>query len=53
MIAMFRVVEQGWTKEEAIQEKVSGGYGFHRIRFRIVGYVKHADVERIRKQVEK
>ena len=53
MIAMFRVVEQGWTKEEAIQEMVNGGYGFHRIWFRIVGYVEHADVERIRKQVEK
>jgi protein tyrosine/serine phosphatase len=53
MIAMFRVVEQGWTKEEAIQEMVNGGYGFHRLWFRILGYVRHADVERIRKQVEK
>jgi len=53
MIAMFRVVEQGWTKEDAIEEMVNGGYGFHRLWFRIVGYVKHADVERIRKQVEK
>ena len=53
MIAMFRVVEQGWTKEDAIEEMVNGGYGFHRLWFRIVGYVKHAYVERIRKQVEK
>ena len=53
MIAMFRVAEQGWTKEDAIQEMVNGGYGFHRLWFRIVGYVKHADVEKIRKQVEK
>ena len=52
MIAMFRAVEQGWTKEDAIQEMVNGGYGFHPFWFRIVGYVKHADVERIRKQVE-
>ena len=52
MIAMFRVVEQGWAKEDAIQEMVNGGYGFHRIWFGIVGYVKHADVEKIRKQVE-
>jgi len=33
MIAMFRVVGQGWTKEDAIQEMVNGdmdsiGYGF-------------------------
>jgi protein tyrosine/serine phosphatase len=53
MIAMFRVVEQGWTKGDAIQEMVNGGYGFHPLWFRIVGYVKHADVEKLRKQVEK
>jgi protein tyrosine/serine phosphatase len=52
MIAMFRVVEQGWTKEDAIQEMVRGGYGFHPLWFLIPIYVKHADVERIRKQVE-
>jgi protein tyrosine/serine phosphatase len=52
MIAMFRVVEQGWTKEDAIQEMVHGGYGFNWFWFRIPGYVKHADVEKIRKQVE-
>jgi protein tyrosine/serine phosphatase len=53
MIAMFRVVEQGWTKEDAIEEMVHGGYGFHPLWFLIVRYVKHADVEKIRKQVEK
>ena len=53
MIAMFRVVEQGWTKEDAIEEMVHGGYGFHPLWFLIVRYVKHADVEQIRKRVEK
>jgi protein tyrosine/serine phosphatase len=53
MIAMFRVVEQGWTKEDAIEEMDNGGYGFHPLWFLIPTYVEHADVERIRKQVEK
>jgi tyrosine-protein phosphatase SIW14 len=53
MIAMFRVVEQEWTKGDAIQEMLNGGYGFHPLWFLIPRYVKHADVERIRKQVEK
>jgi len=53
MIAMFRVMEQGWTKEDAIEEMVHGGYGFHPLWFLIVRYVKHADVEKIRKRVEK
>ena len=53
MIAMFRAVEQGWTKEDAIQEMVYGGYGFHPFWFLIPRYVKHTDAERIRKQVER
>jgi protein tyrosine/serine phosphatase len=53
MIAMFRIIEQGWTKEEAIQEMVEGGYGFNRAWINIVRYVKQADVEKIRKQLEK
>jgi protein tyrosine/serine phosphatase len=53
MIAMFRIIEQGWTKDEAIQEMVEGGYGFNRAWINIVRYVKQADVEKIRKQLEK
>ncbi len=53
MVAMFRIVEQGWTKEEAIQEMVKGGYGFHAKWRNIIEYVKKVNVERIRKEVEK
>ena len=53
MIAMFRIIEQGWTKEEAIQEMVEGGYGFNRAWINIVQYLKQVDVERIRKKLEK
>jgi len=53
MIAMFRVLEQGWTKEDAIEEMVRGGYGFHPLWFLIVEYIKDIDIERIRQQVEK
>lgn len=52
MVAMFRMVEQGWTKEEAIQEMVGGGYGFHAKWRNIIAYVKKANVERIRTRVE-
>jgi protein tyrosine/serine phosphatase len=53
MVAMFRIVEQGWTKKEAIEEMVNGGYGFHTKWFNIVDYVKKVDVEKIRKKVDK
>jgi hypothetical protein len=49
---MFRIIEQGWTKEEAIQEMVEGGYRFHREWINIIRYVKHVNVESIRKKLE-
>jgi protein tyrosine/serine phosphatase len=53
MVAMFRIVEQGWTKEEAIQEMVQGGYGFHAKWQNIIAYIKKVNVERIRRKAEK
>lgn len=31
LCAVYRVVVQGWSKEEAIREMIGGGYGFHSI----------------------
>jgi protein tyrosine/serine phosphatase len=53
MVAMFRIIEQGWTKEEAIREMVHGGYRYNLIWFNIIEYVKRVDVEKIRNEVEK
>ena len=51
MIAMYRIVEQGWSKDEAIKEMVNGGYGFHPIWLNIIYYVKNMDVDRIKGRV--
>jgi protein tyrosine/serine phosphatase len=51
MSAMYRIVVQGWTKEEALKEMVDGGYGFHPVWTNIITYVKNADVERIKHAV--
>jgi protein tyrosine/serine phosphatase len=53
MAAMFRIVDQGWTKDEAIEEMVKGGYGFHAKWFNIIDYLKNVDVNKIRKEVER
>ncbi len=53
MVAMFRIVDQGWTKEEAIREMVEGGYRYNRAWANIISYVNRVDVDRIRKEVEK
>lgn len=53
MSAMYRIVEQGWSKDEAIKEMVEGGYGFHAIWLNIIDYVKKADIEKIQKEAAK
>jgi protein tyrosine/serine phosphatase len=51
VVAMYRIVFQDYTKDEAIEEMTAGGFGFHRIYGNIVRMVKNADVERIKKEV--
>jgi len=51
MIAMFRIVEQRWSKDKAIEEMKEGGYGFHTdFAAGIIRYIKKVDVEKIRKE---
>jgi protein tyrosine/serine phosphatase len=53
MSAMYRIVVQGWSKDEAIKEMVDGGYGFHSIWSNIIQYVKKVDVDKIKGEVMK
>jgi protein tyrosine/serine phosphatase len=52
MCAVYRIVIQGWSKEDAIREMVEGGYGFHSVWYNLVDYVEELDVERIRAEME-
>ncbi|WP_338640419.1 dual specificity protein phosphatase family protein [Burkholderia pyrrocinia] len=49
--ALYRMVYQGWTREQALDELQHGGYGFHPIWQNITNYLKHVDVERLRHEV--
>lgn len=53
MCAVYRVVVQGWTKEEAIREMTKGGYGFHTIWKNLVAYIRKFDAEKIKKKLKK
>jgi protein tyrosine/serine phosphatase len=53
MSAMYRIVEQGWSKDEAIREMVDGGYGFHAIWSNIIHYVMNVDIEKIKRELVK
>ena len=48
MSAMYRVLEQGWTPEDALAELQGGGYGYHSMWKNILKYVRTADVEKLR-----
>lgn len=51
--AMYRIVYQGWTRDEALDELLNGGYGHHTVWKNIPKYIRSADAEKIRKAVEK
>ena len=52
MSAMFRILGQNWSREDALVEMIDGGYGFHSIWKNIPRYVRSADPDRLRAAVD-
>jgi protein tyrosine/serine phosphatase len=50
MCAIYRMVVQGWSADEAAREMVEGGYGFHAVWKDLVEYVRKVDVVRLRRE---
>jgi len=48
MIALYRIVAQNWTKEQAIEEMTSGGYGFHPLWQNLIDLIRQMDVQALR-----
>lgn len=46
--ALYRILYQGWTKEEAVAELKDGGFGFHRFYVNIPAFIKNLDVARVK-----
>jgi protein tyrosine/serine phosphatase len=44
VIAMYRIIYQGWSKAQAIDEMKNGGYNFHSIFFNIPAFINNADI---------
>ena len=44
VMAMYRIIYQGWSKQQAIDEMKNGGYNFHSIFFNIPTYIESADI---------
>lgn len=51
--AMFRLVEQRWSRGDAIRELKDGGYGFHKTWVNIPHYLQKVDIEKVRMLVDK
>ncbi|WKB51190.1 fused DSP-PTPase phosphatase/NAD kinase-like protein [Eleftheria terrae] len=52
MSAMYRIVEQGWSKAEAVREMIEGGYGYHSLWRNIPRYIHAADIGAIRRSLD-
>ena len=49
MSAVYRIVIQGWTKDEAIVEMTEGGFGFHGMWQNLVEYLRNLDPEKLKR----
>ena len=51
MCAAYRVVIQGWPKDEAFREMRDGGFGFHGDFQHLLRQIEKLDVEAVRKEI--
>lgn len=49
--AMYRIVFNDWSKEEALNEMVNGGFGYHKIYANIIRLIQGIHVQKIKEQV--
>ncbi len=49
--ALYRVTFQGWTRPQAEDELLHGGYGFHPVWGNIRRYLEQMDIEELKRQV--
>ena len=53
VVALYRLVFQNWTKEDALDELEHGGYGYHTIYGNIKTFIRNVNVEEFKKDVMK
>jgi protein tyrosine/serine phosphatase len=51
MTAIYRIVEQGWSKQDAIAEMTQGGFGYHPIWSNLIRYIEKMDVADIKRKL--
>jgi protein tyrosine/serine phosphatase len=51
VIAMYRIIFENWTREQALDELQNGGYGFHKQYTNINRYINNADLDIIKRSL--
>lgn len=51
MIAIYHIAYNGWSKQQAIDEMIHGGYGFHPMWQNLLRYINDLDIKAIQAQV--
>ena len=50
--ALYRILYQGWSKEEAIREMQLGNFGFHPMWQNLIDYINAVDVQKLKQKVD-
>ncbi len=50
MCAIYRIVVEGWSREDAIEEMTKGGFGYHSIWSNLPRYIRKLDIDKIKSQ---
>lgn len=48
MCAIYRIIVQGWSKNQAIEEMTQGEFGFHSIWSNLIDFIHELDIEQIK-----
>ncbi len=51
MCAIYRIIVQGWGKQQAIEEMTKGGFGFNKFYINLIKYTEQLDTEKIKQSV--
>ena len=52
MTALYRITVDGWSKQDAIKEMTTGGFGFHPEWKNLIKFIEKFDVEELRRQLD-
>jgi protein tyrosine phosphatase (PTP) superfamily phosphohydrolase (DUF442 family) len=50
MCAIYRIIIQGWSKDEAIEEMTEGGFSYHSFWRNLPNYIRNLNVQEIRQK---